>query len=340
MNITSSLSPYAAEDLEAIESMKGKIIEELYINKLFKLDIYKKLNPLQIYFVGVDVADGYGGDNSAITIFDPYKLENVAEFKSPYISPTDLKNFLIVLIQKYLPNGILNIEQNRGAALISDLLQSPIRHRIYFETKSEIDPTEKLDNKGMLIQEAARRRNFGICTTSKSRPQMFSLLEVYVREHKNAFVTENLIAELMGLIRKNDKIQAGPGFHDDVVMSMLMNLYVYYHGSNLSRFGFYPGSLPDEEDRNKGLDFDEVKEIMGSLSENEQRYFGQFTIPKSINDLDVRFMQEMQKARNMVELNTSGISSVNQVINMDHDDSGIGGVVDIALDIFNELNDY
>lgn len=55
----SSLSPYAAEDLEAIESMKGKIIEELYINKLFKLDIYKKLNPLQIYFVGVDVADGW-----------------------------------------------------------------------------------------------------------------------------------------------------------------------------------------------------------------------------------------------------------------------------------------
>ena len=59
MNVTSSLSPYAAEDLEAVESMKGKIIEELYINKLFKLDIYKKLNPLQIYFVGVDVSDGW-----------------------------------------------------------------------------------------------------------------------------------------------------------------------------------------------------------------------------------------------------------------------------------------
>lgn len=339
MNKTSSLSPYAAEDLEAIESMKGKIIEELYINKLFKLDIYKKLNPLQIYFVGVDVSDGYGSDNSAITIFDPYTLQNVAEFKSPYISPSDLRNFLIVLVQKYLPNAIVNIEQNRGAALISDLLQSPIRHRIYFETKTEIDPTEKLDAKGMLIQEAARRRNFGICTTTKTRPIMFGLLEVYVREHKDAFVTEGLISELMGLIRKNDKIQAGPGFHDDIVMSMLMNLYVYYHGSNLARFGFYPGSLPDETKRNKGLDYD-VNEIMGALSESEQRYFGNSVVNRSYKDLDYGFFQEMQKARNMVELNTSGISSINQVVNMDYDNTGIGGVVDLSLDLFNELNDY
>lgn len=191
----------------------------------------------------------------------------------------------------------------------------------------------------MLIQEAARRRNFGICTTTKTRPIMFGLLEVYVREHKDAFVTEGLISELMGLIRKNDKIQAGPGFHDDIVMSMLMNLYVYYHGSNLARFGFYPGSLPDETKRNKGLDYD-VNEIMGALSESEQRYFGNSVVNRSYKDLDYGFFQEMQKARNMVELNTSGISSINQVVNMDYDNTGIGGVVDLSLDLFDELNDY
>lgn len=235
----------------------------------------------------------------------------------------------------------MNIEQNRGAALISDLLQSPIRHRIYFETRNEVDPTEKLDAKGMLIQEASRRRNFGICTTSKSRPMMFRLLEVYVREHKNAFITEGLIAELMGLIRKNDKIQAGPGFHDDIVMSMLMNLYVYYHGSNLARFGFYPGSLPDEDKRNKGLDYDDVKEIMNALSENEQRYFAPAVMGNSNSDYDYRFIQEMQKARNMVELNTASIGAINQVVNMDHDESIVGGgVVDIAMELFDDLNGW
>lgn len=192
----------------------------------------------------------------------------------------------------------------------------------------------------MLIQEASRRRNFGICTTTKTRPIMFGLLEVYVREHKNAFVTDGLIAELMGLVRKNDKIQAGAGFHDDIVMSMLMNLYVYYHGSNLARFGFYPGSLPDEDKRNKGLDYEDVREIMNALSENEQRYFGASVMNQSNNDYDYKFIQEMQKARNIVELNTASIGAVNQVINMDHDDSGIGGVVDISMDIFDELNGW
>ena len=108
----SSLSPYEPEDLQAIEERMGTIKEEIFINKIYKLDVYEPINKKQCYFIGVDVANGYGEDNSAITVWDPYTISTVTEFKSANIGVKDLIKFIYLLVKKYIPRGILAIERN------------------------------------------------------------------------------------------------------------------------------------------------------------------------------------------------------------------------------------
>jgi len=158
----SSQSPYDPEDLDAIQDKKGTIKEELFINRIFKLDIYETLVKNRIYFIGVDVSNGYGLDNSAVTIFDPYALKVVAEFKSPHIGVKDLIKFLYILVRKYLPNSILAIERNaNGEAVLDHLRDSEIRGNLYFDNSKEINVDDKLDGQGFIRKEAARRQLYG-----------------------------------------------------------------------------------------------------------------------------------------------------------------------------------
>lgn len=270
----STLSPYNAEDLEAINDKMGTIIEEIMINGLFKLDIYTTLNKNKIYFVGVDVANGYGSDNSAVTVWDPYTLKTVAEFKSAHIGVKQLIKFLFVLIKKYLPRSILIIERNaNGEAVLDHLRDTPIASNLYFDNSKDLvgsDIDEKLDVHGMLRREASRRKLYGVYTQGKSRETMFSLLEAHINEYKEGFVGKNIINDIMKLVRKNNKIQADAGAHDDSIMSFLMCLYVYYHGNNLYRYGFVRGGLPTEEERNKGMNYGEILDLM---SEEDRSFF-------------------------------------------------------------------
>lgn len=271
----SSMSPYDAEDLAAIEERMGKIIEEIFINNVYKLDVYTKLDRQKCYFIGVDVANGYGEDNSAVTIFDPYTLKPVAEFKSANIGVKALIKFLYTLVKKYLPRSILAIERNaNGEAVLEFLSSSDIRPNVYFDSSKDIvgqDIDDKLDAQGFLKREAAKRKLRGIWTGGASRERMFSLLEGHIKDHKDKFVTHNIIDDLMKLVRTSSgKIEAGKGFHDDSIMSYLMCLYLYYYGNNLQRFGYVRGSLPDKEKRNHGLTYEDVE---GLLSENDKKFF-------------------------------------------------------------------
>ena len=375
----SSQSPYEAEDLARIEELKGKIREEIYINKLFKLDIYEPLDRKLCYFVGVDVANGYGEDNSAVTVMNPYTLKPVAEFKSPNIGVKDLIKFLYVLIKKHLPRSILAIERNaNGEAVLDHLRDTEIRGNIYFDNSKDIvgsNIDDKLDAQGMLARDAKRRKLYGIYTEGKSRELMFSLLEGHITEHKDKFVTINIIDDLMKLVRtKTGKIAAGIGFHDDSIMSFLMCLYLYYYGNNLHRFGFVRGQLPDEEDRNKGMTYDQIEDY---LSDTDKEFFQgvQFATHAEANMLDnvkqmiednrglvtreeldksvnkktqqvqsrkldpyeMKVYQEMQKAQRESDSFNRRINFISTSENMDFDMDD--GMDEISLDLFDELND-
>ena len=75
---------------------------------------------------------------------------------------------------------------------------------------------------------------------------MFKILSDRVYANKEDFVTHNIIRDLSRLIKTNSgKIAAGPGFHDDSIMSYLIAMYVYVYGNNLAVFGIHKGHDAD-----------------------------------------------------------------------------------------------
>ena len=99
---------------------------------------------------------------------------------------------------------------------------------------------------------------YGVSTNTKSRKAMMALLERYVIEEKDSFVSPILINQVFKLvIDKKGKIAAASGEHDDSVMAFLMCLYVLHYGNNLANFGFVKGKIPTDNEANRGLFQDE-----------------------------------------------------------------------------------
>lgn len=334
----SSDSPFEPEDLQALDELRGKVKEEIFINKLFKLDLYESLKRDRVYIVGVDVATGSGGDNSAVTIIDPYTLSTVGSFSSSLIGVHGLQQFLFVLVRKYIPRAILCIERNHnGEAVMDNLRQTAIRQNIYFDNSKDILGSridEKIDAHGFLRREAASRRFYGVYTSGKSREIMINLLFAHMSDFKDKFISNNVIDDIFTLVKnKRGKIEAAPGKHDDSIMSYLIGLYVYYHGNNLHRYGFVKGELPDEEERNRGLSYEEQ---INRLDNRTQSYFSNAG-SKTVDDYTNSIMAEIERARREMSSYDYGSNYINKVENMDDFDDGY--VDGFSSDFYNELND-
>lgn len=345
----SSDSPFDEEDLLALQELKPEPIEEYIINEFYKLDVYKKIDRDISYIIGVDVSNGYGQDNTAVTVLNPYTLEVDAEFKSSLISTTNLKKFLFVLVRKYFPKCILAIERNHnGESVISDLRETTIAPNLYYDnTKDPMGSSvdAKIDNKGFLVQEAEKRKLFGVWTGTKSRKIMMDLLETKVKEEKEKFTSRNVIEDILNLVIKNGKIQANAGSHDDCVMSYLVALYVFYYGKNLHRYGLIKGYKPGESEQNKGLI--EPETIMDMLSENDRQAMGTNIGSKTYEDYARKIAQEQAMYRREVEAFEIAMNSRVQVqnfnVSMDQFnalDASEYVMENEFLDMFNDLNGF
>ncbi len=253
----SSLSPFPQEDVEYIVETERKPIDELWLLEYFKFDIYQPLNRNTPYIIGVDCSTGTDGDNNAITILDPYTVEPVAEFECSYIGEKKYEQLLTELVLKHLPKSVLCIERNSvGDAIIDHLLDSPIRNNLYFDKERDLQEEKMRQNQtieSMLKKQAQMKTYYGVWTGKDSREDMMSILARHVNEFKEKFITHNIIRDLSRLIRKpNGRVESGPGFHDDSIMSYLIALYVYYHGNNLISFGVVKG-MKSTDPQNKGM---------------------------------------------------------------------------------------
>ena len=308
----SSLSPFEPEDLEEIGNQQKDPIEEIYIQEVYPLYVYETINKNIPYIVGVDVAAGRYGDNSAVTVLDPYSVRPIAEFKSNITTTNKLKTFLITLIMKYIPKAILVIENNNmGSSVIDDLRVTPISPNLYYDNNKYFipDATRKLDAKGFAILEAKNARTFGLNTNPKTRETMINLLFERVKEYKSDFVTRNIISDLNSLVRSpSGKIQAVSGAHDDSIMSYLICLYTLTFGSNLERYGFSRGDTAPEPEREKTR-----QEYFDELPEDVRQYFSgvqEMKTSEEYND-EMRALFARQRSQTMITENDSGAVSRN-----------------------------
>lgn len=319
----SSTSPFEAEDLEEIGNLIKTPIEEIYINKIYPLYVYEKLNKNIPYIVGVDVASGRVGDYSAVTILDPYTIKPVADFRSNITTTPKLVSFLMSLVTRYIPRAILTIENNNmGSSVIDMLRTSPISGNLYFDNNKFFipDATQRLDAKGFAILDAKNSRSYGINTNAKTREIMYNILFNQVREHKADFVTKFIGDDLNTLVRSPaGKVAAANGSHDDSMMSYLIALFTFFHGSNLARYGYSRGDSAPESEREKTR-----QEYFEDLPEDVRNYFGDVMSMQTSEDHDMEMRMEADHQRDMNRVHHGNNGAISENVDFEIDEeSGI-----------------
>ena len=337
----SSNSPFDPEDLDIINSMRKEPIKQVILNRTYALDIYRELNPHVCYFVGIDCATGSAGDNTAITVVNPYDLRPDAEFKSPYQGTTDMVKFIRELV-KMIPRCILCIERNSiGSAIIELLKDTECYNNLYYDADKYIigSPDERLDEKGFIEREAENRKCFGITTMTNTRGVMMAILARHVAEYKDRFVTINITTDLNNLVKNaSGKILAASGAHDDCIMSYLIALFVYYHGNKLYRYGFVKGAPPvTEEQPDPVLDYNDIYNMM---PESMKTHFEPVKPESPRGDPELmRAIMEHQQRMNSY-MNEEGVSVKSNSFEYDPEDyESMMGDEDAYADLIGELND-
>lgn len=248
-NNAATNSPFDEADLRDLHSMiiKESDSDSIVINKYYRLNVYRPLNPANKYLIGVDVAKGRGAeaDRTSITVVDAKTLKLHAIFKSSVIQYKETYRFLHTLVYNYLPDVVLIVENNIDT-LIEYIKNSTMKHLLYYEVdKSTIkEKRESMIKKG----RSASSIIYGINTNTQTRAKYFDILFEQVTNDKDKLCCRELVEEIETLEYKSStRIEAVSGKHDDVVISYLLTQYVAQYGTNKPRFGIlYADNLGSE----------------------------------------------------------------------------------------------
>jgi hypothetical protein len=169
------------------------------------------------YVMTVDVSRGKGLDYSTFTVFDvtemPYK--QVACYRDNMISPVDFASIIYRIGLMYNESAIL-IEVNDIGEQVSDVLLMDYGYEnLLF--------TESAGRAGKRISGGFGRGNDnGIRTTKSVKQKGCSILKMLIEQNQMILVDYNTIQELSRFSKKGYSYEAESGFHDDMVMNLVL----------------------------------------------------------------------------------------------------------------------
>lgn len=207
------------------------------------------------FVLGVDTSDAVGRDAISVTLLDVTNLEIVSQM---LIKETNLITFgywLVDFMVKY-ENVILIPERKNQAATLIDLLlirlpiagQDPFKrifNRVVHEDKIHEPQYKKFTQRLHRDIEAYApvKDQFGYSTSGSgeySRNALYRdtlmLACEYGAEHMN---DKGTIGEILGLERRNGRIDHAKDKHDDRVISWLLCAWLLISGRNLQYYGIY-----------------------------------------------------------------------------------------------------
>ena len=164
--------------------------------------------------------------------------------------------------------------QGYGSTVISKLVKMGIKKNLYYEIK-DIVVEEKQDGIHSYKQKI-RTKVFGLNSTKEIRKLLIDILIERVENHKDKIISPIIYNELLGMeIKRNGKVEHSNSTHDDQVFSMLMALYVWYEGINLSeRYGIKKTSIKTDDEVDEQIDYynDDTVEIVDSFNKEDPLY--------------------------------------------------------------------
>jgi hypothetical protein len=180
------------------------------------LDIYEKPQRGHTYVIVADTAKGVGGDYSAFTIMDitevPYKL--IGKYRNNTISPLLYPNVIFETGKRY----------NEAYVLVEINSSEQVPHILYQELEYENILFVNRTTGSQVVSGGfgGGKTQLGVNTDKKVKRIGCHNFKSLVEENKLIIEDADTISEISTFIETKGTYQADDGYHDDLVMSLVL----------------------------------------------------------------------------------------------------------------------
>jgi len=182
------------------------------------------------YIMGVDVARGDGEDSSTIVIIDFTTMEQVMEYQGK-IQPDLLAQIVEEYGNLYKAYTVVDVTGGMGVSTVLKLLEFEYKYLHYDDANGKILSARQRE----LTSYNKQNKIPGFHATNVRLP-MISNLEYKIRTNAVKIRSTRIISEMKTFIYKNGRPDHMEGYHDDLLMSLAMCLWVMEHSfKNLER---------------------------------------------------------------------------------------------------------
>ncbi len=182
------------------------------------LDIYERVEKDHEYIITVDVARGIGGDYSAFLVFDittmPYKI--VAKYRNNEIKPVLFPSVIFQVCKEY-NNPYVLVEVND----IGDSIAATLNYDLEYPN---VLMCAMRGRAGQVVGQgfSGTKTQLGVKMSVTVKKIGCSNLKAIIEEDKLLFNDFQIFQELTTFVQKKQAWEADEGYHDDLVMCMVL----------------------------------------------------------------------------------------------------------------------
>ena len=180
------------------------------------LDIYEEPKEGHYYAMACDTARGIGGDYSAFVVVDitqmPYKV--VAKFRRNDIAPMLFPDVIGKVGRDY-NNAFILVEVNDIGQQVVEILHQEVEYENILSTVTE-------QQRQYVSPGFGKTTKLGVNTSKQVKRQGCFTFKSLLEEQKLLVFDEHIIHEISTFIEKGNTYQADEGYHDDLVMCMVL----------------------------------------------------------------------------------------------------------------------
>ena len=182
------------------------------------LDVYERVQKDHEYIITVDVARGIGGDYSAFIVFDittvPYKI--VAKYRNNEIKPVLFPSVIFQVCKEY-NNPYVLVEVND----IGDSIAATLNYDLEYPN---VLMCAMRGRAGQIVGQgfSGNKTQLGVKMSVTVKKIGCANLKAIIEEDKLIFSDFQIFQELTTFVQKKQAWEADEGYHDDLVMCMVL----------------------------------------------------------------------------------------------------------------------
>ena len=182
------------------------------------LDVYERVQKDHEYIITVDVARGIGGDYSAFLVFDittmPYKI--VAKYRNNEIKPVLFPSVIFQVCKEY-NNPYVLVEVND----IGDSIAATLNYDLEYPN---VLMCAMRGRAGQIVGQgfSGNKTQLGVKMSVTVKKIGCANLKAIIEEDKLLFNDFQIFQELTTFVQKKQAWEADEGYHDDLVMCMVL----------------------------------------------------------------------------------------------------------------------